>query len=53
MRSVESAKHQSIMLKASNKFEGGIAWWRSADLTNGEFGEPVTIHSWGNVPEMD
>jgi len=34
-------------------YVGVIAWSRSADLVNGEFGEPVTLISIGDVPDME
>ncbi|ODT80589.1 MAG: hypothetical protein ABS76_15540 [Pelagibacterium sp. SCN 64-44] len=53
MQSEGAAKMQARLLAASENYEGVIAWWRSADLTNGEFGEPVTIFEWGELPEME
>jgi|GEM_PF-779451 len=53
MQSESAAKTQARLLAASGKYQGVIAWWRSADLVNGEFGDPVTIHEWGQVPEME
>lgn len=53
MQSEGSAKMQARLLAASEKYEGVIAWWRSADLTNGEFGEPVVIHQWGQIPDLE
>lgn len=32
---------------------GVITWSRSADLVNGEFGEPVVLFQHGDVPEME
>lgn len=52
-QSEDQAKHQARMLWSSGKYAGAIAWWRSADLVNGEFGEPVTIFSEGKVPDME
>lgn len=47
------AKHQALLAKSSGKYEGGIAWWREADLVHGDFGPPETIYQWGQVPEME
>lgn len=47
------AKQQARILASTRKYEGVLAWWRSADLTNGEFGEPVEIYRWGDVPDME
>ncbi len=52
-QSEDQAKQQARMLWSSGKYAGAIAWWRSADLVNGEFGDPVTIFSEGEVPEME
>lgn len=32
---------------------GVIAWSRTADLINGEFGEPVVLFQNGDVPELE
>lgn len=32
---------------------GVIAWSRSADLINGEFGDPEVIYQHGKIPEME
>lgn len=53
MQSEDTAKIQARLLASSGKYEGVLAWWRSADLVNGEFGEPVILHEWGQVPEME
>jgi len=47
------AKQQARLLWSSGKYAGVLAWWRSADLVNGEFGEPETLFSEGDVPDMD
>lgn len=52
-QSESTAKQQAAMLWGSGKYAGAIAWWRSADLVNGEFGEPVVLFQQGEVPEMD
>lgn len=53
MQSEAAARTQARLLGASGNYAGVIAWWRSADLTHGEFGDPVAIHEWGEVPEME
>lgn len=53
MPSEAAAQQQARLLAATQKYEGVIAWWRSADLVNGEFGEPVTLFEWGQIPEME
>jgi hypothetical protein len=40
-------------LWSSGKYAGVLAWWRAADLVNGEFGEPVVIFEEGEVPDME
>lgn len=52
-QSEEQAKTQARICASSGKYEGVVAWWRSADLVNGEFGEPVMIYQWGELPEME
>lgn len=52
-QSESTAKQQAAMLWGSGKYAGAIAWWRSADLVNGEFGEPVVLFRQGEVPEME
>lgn len=37
----------------AGKHAGVIAWSRSADLVNGEFGDPVVLFQHGDVPDMD
>lgn len=32
---------------------GVITWSRTADLINGEFGEPVVLFQHGDVPELE
>ena len=48
-----AAKQQARILWTSGKYAGAIAWWRSADLVNGEFGSPEILFSEGEVPDMD
>lgn len=52
-QSEAAAKQQARILWSSGKYAGAVAWWRSADLVNGEFGEPVVLFSQGEVPEME
>ena len=52
-QSEDGAKQQARLLASSGRYEGVIAWWRSADLANGEFGEPVVLFEWGQIPEME
>lgn len=52
-QSEQQAKQQARLLWSSGKYAGAIAWWRSADLANGEFGEPVILFQEGEVPEME
>jgi len=37
----------------AKRHAGVIAWSRSADLVNGEFGDPVTLYKEGDVPDME
>ncbi|WP_354061824.1 hypothetical protein [Devosia sp. 2618] len=53
VQSEDKAKYDARMLAASNQYAGVIAWWRSADLVNGVFGDPVVLHQWGDIPEME
>lgn len=48
-----AAKQQAKLLWSSGKYAGTIAWARSADLINGEFGEPEVLFSQGEIPEME
>ena len=48
-----AAKQQARLLWSSGKYAGVLAWWRSADLVNGEFGDPVVLLQEGEVPDMD
>lgn len=52
-QSESAAKQQARILWSSGKYAGVLAWWRSADLVNGEFGEPVVLFREGEVPEME
>lgn len=52
-QSEAQAKQQARILWSSGKYAGVIAWWRPADLVNGEFGEPIVLFQEGNVPASD
>lgn len=52
-QSEAAATQQARILWSSGKYAGAIAWWRSADLVNGEFGDPVVLFQAGEVPEME
>ena len=53
IQSEEKAKMDARRMAALGTYEGVIAWSRSADLVNGEFGEPVVLFEHGNIPEME
>ena len=52
-QSESAAKQQARILWSTGKYAGAIAWWRSADLVNGEFGPPEILFSEGEVPDME
>ena len=52
-QSEAAAKQQARILWSTGKYAGAIAWWRSADLVNGEFGPPEILFSEGEVPDME
>jgi len=52
-QSESAAKQQARLLWSSGKYAGAIAWWRSADLVNGEFGDPEVLFSEGEVPDLE
>ena len=52
-QSESAAKQQARILWSSGKYVGVVAWSRSADLVNGEFGEPVVLYREGDVPDME
>ena len=52
-QSEAAAKQQARILWSTGKYAGAIAWWRSADLVNGEFGLPEILFSEGEVPDME
>lgn len=51
--SKDKAKMDGRRLAAQGTYAGIIAWSRSADLVNGEFGEPVVLFQHGDVPDME
>lgn len=53
VQSEHKAKMDARRMAALGTYAGVITWSRSADLVNGEFGEPVVIFQNGDVPEMD
>ena len=53
IQSDEKAKMDARRMAALGTYEGVIAWSRSADLVNGEFGDPVVLFAHGNIPEME
>jgi len=52
-QSEAAAKQQARILSSSGKYAGVIAWWRSADLQNGEFGDPVVLFQEGDLPDLE
>jgi len=53
MQSEERAGREARLWAGSGQYAGAIAWSRSADLTNGVFGDPEVIFQWGAIPEME
>lgn len=53
MPSEDKAKMDAKRMATLGTYAGVIAWSRTADLVNGEFGEPVVIYQHGDVPEME
>jgi hypothetical protein len=53
MPSEERAGREARMWAADGNYVGVIAWSRSADLTNGVFGDPEIIFQWGAIPDME
>lgn len=51
--SEDRAKMDAKRMAALGTYAGVITWSRSADLVNGEFGDPVVIFQHGDVPEME
>lgn len=50
--SEDKAKMDARRMAALGTYAGVITWSRSADLVNGDFGEPVVLFQHGDVPEM-
>lgn len=53
MQSEERAGREARLWAGSGQYVGAIAWSRSADLTNGVFGDPEVIFQWGAIPDME
>jgi hypothetical protein len=51
--SEDKARMDARRMAALGTYAGVIAWSRSADLVNGEFGEPVVLFQHGDVPDME
>ena len=51
--SEDKAKMDARRMAARGTYAGVITWSRSADLVNGEFGEPVILFQHGDVPDME
>ncbi|KKB82829.1 hypothetical protein VW29_14825 [Devosia limi DSM 17137] len=51
--SEDKAKMDGRRMAALGTYAGVIAWSRTADLVNGEFGDPVVLFQHGDVPDMD
>lgn len=53
VQSEDKAKQDARVLAASGVYAGVIAWSRTVDLVNGEFGSPAVLHQWGEIPDME
>lgn len=53
MPSADKAKMDGRRMAAQGTYAGIISWSRSADLVNGEFGDPVVLFQHGEVPDME
>ncbi|KQX38058.1 hypothetical protein ASD04_10530 [Devosia sp. Root436] len=51
--SADKARMDGRRMAAQGSYAGVIAWSRTADLVNGEFGEPVVLFEHGDVPQME
>lgn len=51
MRDEGTAKRAALELR--DRHAGVLAWVRSADLALGEFGEPMVLAQYGDVPDME
>jgi hypothetical protein len=53
MPSADKARMDGRRMAAQGIYAGVISWSRSADLVNGEFGDPVVLFQQGDVPDME
>ena len=53
MQSEDRAKIDGRRMASQGTYAGVIAWSRTADLVNGEFGDPQVLFRHGDVPDMD
>lgn len=53
MQSEERATREARLWAGTGQYAGTLAWSRSADLTNGVFGEPEVLYRWGAIPDME
>lgn len=53
MQSEERAAREARLWAGTGQYAGTLAWSRSADLTNGVFGDPEVLFKWGALPEME
>jgi hypothetical protein len=53
MPSADKARMDGRRMAAQGIYAGVISWSRSADLVNGEFGDPVVLFQQGDVPGME
>ena len=53
LQSEDKAKIDGRRLAASETYAGVIAWSRTADLVNGDLGDPVVRFQHGEVPDME
>ena len=51
--SADKAKMDARRMAAQGTYAGVISWSRTADLVNGEFGDPVVLFQHGEVPDME
>jgi hypothetical protein len=51
--SEDKARMDGRRMAALGTYAGVIAWSRSADLINGEFGDPVVLFQHGELPDME
>lgn len=53
MQSEERAAREARLWAGIGQYAGTLAWSRSADLTNGVFGDPEVLFQWGAIPDME